>query len=120
MFNRRGAENNCVSRIIAYCCRAGILVHIINLHEKLHNKKSLVHIPETMIDGSSVIHQSWSHGFYVKHKKTTRRDSFLSENLTFSHSAFTIGRTFLSCFSEADYNKKPNNKRKKTTGMTIG
>jgi len=56
--------------------------------------------------------------YLTKHRKLyTHPNSLVSENLR-SHSAFTIGRTFLLYFPEANHNERPNKKRK-TIGMMI-
>lgn len=54
----------------------------------------------------------------VKHRKLyTHPNPLVSENLR-NHSAFTIGRTFLLYFPEANHNERSNKKRK-TIGMMI-
>lgn len=55
----------------------------------------------------------------AKHRKLyTHPNPLVSETRLRNHSAFTIGRTFLLYFPEANHNERSNKKRK-TIGMMV-
>jgi len=108
------AQRIIVFHVVAYYYHARIMISID------HNTKFL----KFQKQWSSKIHRHIIHRRYHSsiiretQENSMHRESPISENSR-NHSAFTIGRTFLSYFPEANYNKNQIIKGKKTIGMTI-